>query len=51
MLEWTLDLCFPGETVQLLNAEAIRWDRLDELIDSARESDSRDLSEVNPRLK
>jgi hypothetical protein len=50
MLEWTLDLCFPGDTVQLLNAEAIRWDR-HELIDSARESDSRDLSEVNPRLK
>lgn len=51
MLEWTLDLCFPRDTVQLLTAEAIRSERVGELIDSIRESDSLNAVEADLQLK
>jgi NADH:quinone reductase (non-electrogenic) len=51
MLEWTLDLCFPRDTVQLLSAQGVRSGRLDELMDSAREADSTGPVEAEPHLK
>jgi NADH dehydrogenase len=51
MLEWTLDLCFARDTVQLLTVQAVRSGRLDELIDSARDADSADAIEADPHLK
>jgi NADH dehydrogenase len=51
MLEWTLDLCFPRDTVQLLTIQSVRSGRLDELIESAREADSTDAVEADPNLK
>ena len=47
MLEWTLDLCFPRDTVQLLTIQSVRSGRLDELIESAREADPRTQSRQN----
>jgi NADH dehydrogenase len=49
MLEWTLDLCFARDTVQLLTVQTIRSGRLEELIDSSR--DSGDTVEADPHLK
>jgi NADH:ubiquinone reductase (H+-translocating) len=51
MLEWTLDFCFPRDTVQLLTVETIRSGRVEELIDSAREADSRAMVESDPHAK
>ena len=48
MLEWTLDLFFARDTVQLLTVQSVRSGRLDELIDSAR---SADAVETDPHLK
>jgi NADH dehydrogenase len=33
MLEWTLDLCFARDTVQLLTIRSVRSGRLEELLD------------------
>jgi NADH dehydrogenase len=48
MLEWTLDLCFPRDTVQLLTVQSIRSGRLGELIDSVQ---SAAPVETEPNLK
>jgi NADH dehydrogenase len=37
-LEWTLDLCFAPDTVQLLTIQTVRSGRLEELLDSSIES-------------
>jgi NADH:ubiquinone reductase (H+-translocating) len=50
MLEWTLDLCFARDTVQLLTVETVRSRRLDELIDSAHDGHSADTIEADPHL-
>jgi NADH:ubiquinone reductase (H+-translocating) len=50
-LEWTLDLCFPHDTVQLLNVETVRSGHLDELIDNAPDLYSPDAVEIDPHLK
>jgi NADH dehydrogenase len=39
MLEWTLDLCFARDTVQLLTIRSVRSGRLEELLDSSIEAD------------
>jgi NADH dehydrogenase len=46
-LQWTLDLFFARDTVQLLTAYNVREQRLDELIDSAHE----EARESDPHLK
>jgi NADH dehydrogenase len=51
MLEWTLDLCFARDTVQLLTVQTVRSHRLDELIGSAPTTDSADAIEADPHLK
>jgi NADH dehydrogenase len=51
MLEWTLDLCLPRDTVQFLTAETFRSGRLDEVMDSAREAESVGPIEVEPHRK
>jgi NADH dehydrogenase len=51
MLEWTLDLCFARDTVQLLTVQSIRSGRLEELMDSLRAADSADVDEAEPHLK
>lgn len=48
MLEWTLDLCFARDTVQLLTVQELRSGRLEELMDSARDADA---IEEEPHLK
>jgi NADH:ubiquinone reductase (H+-translocating) len=40
LLQWTIDVCFPRDTVQLLNGANIHSGRLEDLIDSARAADS-----------
>jgi hypothetical protein len=47
MLEWTLDLCFARDTVQLLTAHTVRSGRLDELMDDARAGDSPDTVDLS----
>ncbi len=51
LLEWTLDLCFARDTVQLLTVQTVRSGRLYELIDSARDAESADAIEADPHLK
>lgn len=51
MLEWTLDLCFSRDTVQLLTIQSIGSGHLEELMDSLRASDSEDVVEAEPHLK
>ncbi len=51
MLQWTVDLFFARDTVQLLTAYNVREQRLDELIDSAHDVQSRDTAEAEPHLK
>jgi NADH dehydrogenase len=40
--EWTLDVCFARDTVQLLTAESVASGHLEELMDSARAAESAD---------
>jgi hypothetical protein len=51
MLEWTLDLCFARDTVQLLMVQTVRSGRREELIDSAHDGHSADAVEADPHLK
>ena len=51
MLEWTLDLCFARDTVQLLTVQSVRSRRLDELIDGAHDRHSADEVEADPHLE
>ena len=39
-LQWTLEICFARDTVQLLTVESIRAGRIEELMDSARAAES-----------
>jgi hypothetical protein len=48
VLEWTLNLCFPRDTVQLLTVQSVRSGRLDQLLESAREADFTDVAETDP---
>jgi len=41
-LQWTLEMCFARDTVQLLTVESIRAGRIEELMDSARAAESAD---------
>lgn len=50
-LEWTLDLCLPHDTVQLLNVQTVRSHRLDELVGSAPNAGSPDDVEADLHLK
>jgi NADH dehydrogenase len=51
MLEWTLDLCFARDTVQLLTVQTARSGRLEELMDSAHDGHPADAGEADPHLK
>ncbi len=51
MLEWTLDLCFARDTVQLLTVQTVRSGRLEELVESAHDMNSADAVEADPHLK
>ncbi len=51
MLEWTLDLCFARDTVQLLTVQTARSGRLEELMDSAHDGQSADAVEADPDHK
>ena len=41
-LQWTLEICFARDTVQLLTVESVRAGRIEELMDSARAAESAD---------
>lgn len=41
-LQWTLEMLFARDTVQLLTAENVRARRVDELLDSGRAAESAD---------
>jgi hypothetical protein len=51
MLEWTLDLCFARDTVQLLTVQTVRSGRLEDLVDSAHDGHSADAVEADLHLK
>ena len=51
LLEWTLDLCFARDTVQLLTVQTARSGRLEELMDSAHDGHPADAVEADPHLK
>jgi NADH dehydrogenase len=51
ILEWTLDLCFRRDTVQMLTVQSIRSGRVEELIESPRAADSADAVEADRLLK
>lgn len=42
LLQWTLDVCFARDTVQLLTLQTIRGRRLEQLLDSARAAEGAD---------
>lgn len=45
-LQWTLEMCFARDTVQLLSVHSVRSGRLEELLDSARAAESASASEA-----
>jgi NADH dehydrogenase len=46
-LQWTLEMCFARDTVQLLNVHSVRSGRLEELLDSARAAESAGAAEAD----
>jgi NADH dehydrogenase len=49
MLEWTLDLCFARDAVQLVTVQSVR--RVEELMESARAADSADAVEAESPVR